>query len=307
MKLLTNFFKLTKRLLFGLVLLLFITGDLYFGISAYVAWKLTKTVRVPIPNTPESVNLLYEDVIFKSREDELKLSGWFIPQKGGDRKVLILVHGKGQHRANNEIKMLELSRDLHKKGFSILMFDLRGWGKSQGERFSLGYYEKRDILGAVDFLKEKGFSKIGILAFSMGASSSILAAVEEDAIMSLVLDSGYSDAREMIELKLPGQSGLPNWFTPGVVLSANAIFRMNLNSVRPVEYVKKISPRRIYFIHGEADTTVPVENAYRLFHASGNPADELWIIPNVKHVEAYKTHTKEYIERVSKFFNETLE
>lgn len=97
-----------------------------------------------------------------------------------------------------------------------------------------------------------------------------------------------------VDLKLPRLSHLPTVFTPGVVLMARILYGIDFNSVKPIREVGKIKPRRIYFIHGEVDTSIPVEHARRLFQAAANPADDLWIVPGVRHVKAYLTHREEY-------------
>ena len=37
---------------------------------------------------------------------------------------------------------------------NVILFDLRGHGESDGDRFSLGYFEKRDVLGAIRYLRD---------------------------------------------------------------------------------------------------------------------------------------------------------
>lgn len=67
-----------------------------------------------------------------------------------------------------------------------------------------------------------------------------------------------------------------------------------------------IAPRPIFFIHGELDDTVPVAHAYSLLEASNNPQNQLWLIPDVGHVEAYTTYPEEYVSRVTAFFGDAL-
>ena len=72
-----------------------------------------------------------------------------------------------------------IARDLTRHAYAVLMFDLRGHGESDGDRLSIGYHERKDVLGAVDFAEEKGFEKIGVLSFCMGAATSLRAAADE--------------------------------------------------------------------------------------------------------------------------------
>src|SRR5689334_9949321 len=93
-------------------------------------------------DSPTSVGLPFEDVMFQSAEqDHLKLRGWWIPRKDSKR-VLILVHVKNSNRTFP----LGAGRQLWDKGFNLLLFDLRGHGLSDGEHYSYGQHEQQDIV-----------------------------------------------------------------------------------------------------------------------------------------------------------------
>ncbi|MEE8348119.1 MAG: hypothetical protein V3R94_01000, partial [Acidobacteriota bacterium] len=76
--------------------------------------------------TPEQFDLPHtEDVHFET-SDDLTLSGWFI--RGTSRATVILVHGLAANRA----EMLPHAGDLHRAGFSVLLYDSRHRGQSEG-------------------------------------------------------------------------------------------------------------------------------------------------------------------------------
>ncbi|MDO8532121.1 MAG: alpha/beta hydrolase, partial [Dehalococcoidia bacterium] len=108
------------------------------AVSGYSAWALSRAKRFPLVATPATFGLQYDDVSFPSAEDAVSLRGWFIPAEGGKR-VLIIVHGKDGNRAKKLASAeLPVAAALSRRGFSVLMFDLRGHGESGGDRFSLG-------------------------------------------------------------------------------------------------------------------------------------------------------------------------
>ena len=68
----------------------------------------------------------------------------------------------------------------------------------------------------------------------------------------------------------------------------------------------RIAPRPILFIHGDADTRIPVAHGYRLKAASRNPVDELWVVPGADHVQAFSVQPDAYAAKVLQFFHRNL-
>lgn len=277
----------------------------YFGVSTFIATSVSKVVRVPITEDPASLGISYQDVSFTSRVDNLVLKGWYLEGKE-DGPTIITVHGTEGNRANGIPGIMELVSSLTKEGFNILMFDLRGHGESEGTYYSGGYYERYDLLGAIDYLTSRGVNKIGVIGFSVGAVTSILAAAEDPGISAVVSDSSWADFTEIINTQAEKQKHIPAWFKPGYLLMLKVLHGTDLNSARPIDVVGRIAPRPIFFIHGLADAYVPATDANRLYEASQNPSNEAWLVPGAGHVKSYQTAPLEYEERVTKFFEQAL-
>jgi len=294
-----------KKVIKAIVITIVVLLCIYFGISGYMASALTNLERVLVTESPSSYGLSYEEVSFPSRVDNLTLRGWYIGGSEG-HPVIIMVHGAEGNRASPSMGMLELASSLVAEGYSVLMFDLRGHGESGGAHMSGGYYEKRDLLGAVDYLEGRGAVDIGVLGFSLGAAVAILAAAEEPGISAIVADSSFADLTDIINREAEIRSGLPGWFTPGYLLMTRAMYGVDLEAVKPIDAVAEIAPRPIFFIHGEADDFIPVAHVNRLYEASNNQSNLLWTVPGAKHLEPYKIVPIEYIERVTTFFDKEL-
>jgi fermentation-respiration switch protein FrsA (DUF1100 family) len=58
----------------------------------------------------------------------------------------------------------------------------------------------------------------------------------------------------------------------------------------------------VFFIHGEDDPVIPVDETIELYSISDNPQDRIWIVPSAEHVNIYRKMPEEYVERVSRFF-----
>src|SRR5258705_85953 len=181
-----------------------------------------------------------------------------------------------------------------RRGFAVLPFDVRGMGASPPAPFSLGYFEQRDVLGAVDFLRsgplpypELGRTHaIGGWGISMGAATLLLAAAREPAIQAVVSDSAYAAISPILEREVPKSASLPPLFTPGALLAARALYGMAFYAVRPVEVVANIAPRPIFFLHGDGDDYMPPPNMGLLVDAARsapNAQVQSWLCPGVKH------------------------
>ncbi len=126
----------------------------YVGISFLVATQVAYAQPKAITKTPADLGLSYRDVSFLSRDDHLLLRGWFIPGVLPDgqlttERTIIMLHGLHSNRAALEAGQLDLSAALARHGFAILAFDMRGHGQSASAPLSMGYFEQRDVLGAV--------------------------------------------------------------------------------------------------------------------------------------------------------------
>jgi pimeloyl-ACP methyl ester carboxylesterase len=281
----------------------------YAGVSARVGDALTATDRRVFDRFPEQYGLAYEDVTFTSREDGLALSGWLLVPAAGtpSGRPIVVVHGwKKDRQSELGSRILDVAAHLVRSGHPVLVFDLRGWGRSQGDRFSMGPREARDVGGAIDFVGRRGLTSDGVdlLGYSMGAAAMLLDAPTDPNVRAVVDDSGFAELASLLNEHVPSYSGLPPLFTPGAVLAAGIFTGVNMYSVRPVDGMATLAARGVplLIIHGEADTLVPVAHARRLAAAYGQRA-ETFLVPGAEHVGAFKAGTVEYLQRLDDFFH----
>ncbi len=171
---------------------------------------------------------------------------------------------------------------------------------------SAGYYEKRDLLGAVDYAKGRGLEHIGVLGFSVGAATALMATPESDDIDAVVADSSFADLKDVMEPEFVKRTRFPKFFLPPLLFVVKIMYGVDFNAVKPVELVSEIAPRPIFFIHGELDETFPLEHAYRLQQASQNPQNQLWVVPEAGHVSSYVNYPEEYMNKITVFFDGVL-
>ena len=311
---------------FWLVSLLLIVSALltfgYAGISVYAASQLVAAPQIAPQGTPAADGLAYKDVSFTSRTDHLMLSGWFIPGVVAPghlsaSETIIVVHDSGTNRTDPGVGLLSLSAALAKHGFAVLAFDMRGSGDSSSAPSSLGYYEQRDVLGAVDFLQtgvmpypNLGRPKaIGGWGVSMGASALLLAAAQDPALRAIVSDSAYADVIPILQRDIPVRAHLSSAFTPGILRAAATMYGIDYYAIKPSAVVAQIAPRPILFIHGAADTYVSPSNMTTLAQAAAqghNAHVQTWLVPEATHTQAYHVAGKTYVNRIVAFFTASL-
>jgi uncharacterized protein len=318
--------KKSDRLLRWIVVALLIVSAIvtiaYTALSIYIATQLVYVPQKPPYATPASLGLQFKYVTFPSRVDQVQLKGWYIPGvlpngKLTTQRTIIMVHGTRTNRADKDAGLLNLSGDLARHGFAILAFDMRGAGESPPAPLSLGYFEQRDVLGAVDFLRSGtvpypalGRTRIiGGWGVSMGAATLLMATAQEPAIRAVVSDCAYADIIPILEREVPKGGHLPPLFTPGTLFAANVLYGINFYAVRPVDIVASIAPRPIFFIHGTSDTYVPTENMNILATAARSAPDahiQTWLVPGAGHAQSFNTEGTVYVDRVVAFYNATL-
>jgi len=294
-----------RRVLCALLAVIVVAAGIILGISGYAASSLTQFERVPIECSPADFGLEYMGVSFPSR-DGLMLRGWWL-EADDDNPVILLVHGSGDNRAHPAERMLGIAKDLVSYGYNVLMFDMRGHGESEGKHTSAGYYERNDLLGAIDYIRQRGVeNKIGVLGFSMGAATSLMAAAESEEIDAVVADSAYADIVSIIDSEFAARSNLPKFFMPIILFMTRNIYDIDFAAIKPEEAVKEVSAP-VLIIHGEQDDMIPVQHAYRLKEASQNPDSKLWVVPEAQHANSYLVRPAEYREWVISFFDEVLD
>lgn len=136
----------------------------------------SKVTTLNRPQTPQPpFPYITEDIIFKSELDNANLYGTLSrPDLNCNQTpAVLLVSGSGTQNRDEELfghKPFAVIADyLARNGIASLRYDDRGFDKSTGLSPNPTTYENTmDAIGGIKLLKEKGFSKIGIIGHSEG-------------------------------------------------------------------------------------------------------------------------------------------
>jgi uncharacterized protein len=296
-----------KRWVWAIIIVLLILVLASGVLSFIVGWKATHPSRIPIRYTPAEYALKYQDVSFPSRVDHLKLSGWLIPAAKPTTKIVVESHGYHGNRSN-EKPFLASTKALHDAGYAVLMFDYRGEGESAGSLVSIGDYEQRDLEGAIDFAKSKGYTDIGVLGWSMGASTALEVATKDSDVKATIADSPFADLNQYLEVNMPVWSHLPSFpFTAEILWELEKATGIEPSQASPEADMHHFGQKPLLLIAGTADTTIPMKNSQLLAQeVHSDPNASLWIVKGAKHIGAYKVEPGPYEQRVVAFFNKYL-
>lgn len=224
-------------------------------------------------------------------------------RKGFD-SVVIICPGFYNSKEN---RWMRKTADMILSEHDVIIFDMRGHGESSG-KFSWSAREHMDIEAVADYAKAEGYKHIGILAFSLGAASSINAAAIRDDIDSMVLISCptsfrmvnfhfwepgmFSDLKDNIDCKWEGKGArVTNIFIP---------------KQKPIDSIAKVKNTAILFIHGDKDWVIKDSHSRKLYDAS-HGRKKLEVIKNGLHAERLiQMHPDRTEALILDWFRETL-
>ncbi len=254
-------------------------------IAAYLAGVLVLVLRQDrfvyrprrdVEHTPDEIGLEYEEVIFASG-DGLALSGWYIPG-GVGVPVVLVCHGNGGNIGHR----LDTIRILHGLGLSVMVFDYRGYGRSQGRPDEEGTY--RDARAAWDYLVQKrkvAGESIFLLGRSLGgAVAARLAGRAHPA--GLIVEGAFTSLGDL------GQQMYP-------IFPVRWLLRYRYDTRQAISRVG--CP--LLIVHSREDELVPVDHAHRLLAAAREPKTLVEI--EGPHADAHVTSEPAYTAALREF------
>ncbi|MBN2191150.1 MAG: alpha/beta hydrolase [Candidatus Aureabacteria bacterium] len=124
---------------------------------------------------------MLKEIILKTEDSEEIYADWRVK---GHENSFLLCHGFLQYK---DSRIFRLMAEKLSGYFDVLSIDMRGHGKSSGV-FTYGSREKYDVKAALDFLRGK-YRKTYVMGFSLGASASLQAVLENKTADFLILVS----------------------------------------------------------------------------------------------------------------------
>jgi len=307
------------------LMILLITPALIVRKYVTISLNILKDTPPPLSRGPcDFIPLHGEEVEFRSF-DGLNLRGMFYranpdtPRRG----MIIFAH----EYASDQSSCARYCGPLLTGGYDVFSFDFRGHGDSSHEP---GYKprqwpsdrEVHDMIGAIAYVEDRLEAdghpvKLGIFGISRGAGAAILAAQNDPRVHALLVDGAFSTdttieylmrrwayifakVRFVYENHPPVFWRFLRWC---MFQRAQRELGVEFPSVRKA--LMRMKPRPIFFIHGQKDNYIPVEQTELLYALSAQPKYK-WIVAGAKHNQPVIIQPERYAARTVAFFDRYL-
>lgn len=230
---------------------------------------------------PGDVGLVGEEVWLVA-EDGVRLHAWFLP--GDPEAGAVLFHHGNAGDAGGR---LPRARHLVQAGFSVLIYDYRGYGASQGSPSERGTYLDGEAAWR-HLVEERGFAPARIAHFgeSLGSGVAIELAARREA-GALVVESGFDSLVHVARGVLP-------------FLPSGLLLRHRYENASKVDRIR--AP--LLIAHSPADEVVPYARGRALYEAASSRA--VWHDLGGRHNEGGLLRTSEDREVLLGFLRDAL-
>lgn len=261
---------------------------LYTVACVFLYFWQTRFIFLPSPvitTTPQLFNLSYQDVWVPVKNHLGKVEhihGWWIPAPQPNANVLLYLHGNASNIGAN----IGHAYRFHKMGFSVLLPDYRGYGRSEGKPTELNFYE--DAATAWNYLVQERQiqpSQIFIYGHSLGGAVAIDLALQYPDAAGLIVESSFTSVSDAIKY-----------------IGKYKIFPVDLILRHRFDALKKVRSLQVpvLFLHGTADWEVPASMSQQLYQAAPEPK-QLVLIQGAGHNDTAEVGGDKYLQAVQKF------
>ena len=224
-------------------LFVFLSVLAYFGQKGMI-FAPTREIEI----TPDQAGLAYEDIFIKVVDGE-RVHAWYFPVEttGATTKTVLFCHGN----AGNISHRLETVRLLLELGVNVLIFEYRGYGRSEGEPTEANMYA--DAGAAYNWLldqKQLAPTDIFLFGRSLGGAVAIELAVSNECA-GVIVESAFTSIVDM------GRHIFP-------YLPVSLLARYRFDSISKIARVTS----RVLITHSPDDDMIPYQMGQQLYEAA---------------------------------------
>ena len=199
-----------------------------------------------IAATPAQFQLRFQEVQFIAA-DGTALTGWWIPANR-PRGTVVYCHGNAGNVGSNA----HVAPEFFKRGFNLLLWDYRGYGRSAGRPSEKGFYaDARAAFDAAEAMS--GQLPILIYGKSLGGAVAVQLATDRSAA-ALIVQGAFASAADMARRRYPN-------------LPLDRLLSVSFDSAAKAATLAGL-PK--LFGHSPHDDVIPFQSG-RILHASAAP------------------------------------
>lgn len=234
--------------------------------------------RIRETGSPADYGLAFEELRIPTVRGR-QLFGWLLSAPDATCTIVVL-HGWG---SNAEL-MLPLAIPLRRAGFNLLLCDARSHGRSDADSFSSLPRFAEDLGMAIAWLKNQRphlANRIAVLGHSVGAGAALFEASRNADIAAVISIAAFADPAQVTAGYLRPLH-FPRLIIRLIGRYVEWIIGYRFAAIAPMNTVRWITCP-ILLVHGTADQTVAVADAYRILSNCGAPYARLLEIDGAGH------------------------
>ncbi len=291
---------------------------LYFGLGVvffFIALGNKKRPDMTVPckdslfeRNADNVNLIagykwydntyHQEVIIKNRKGE-NLHGVEFRNPSNSNVWVVCLHGW----TNVNREMSSYAMEFYKRGFNVLLPDLRGHNNSEHRFVTMGWLDRLDVVDWIkSIVQENPKAKIIIHGTSMGGATTMMTTGEDlpENVAVAIEDCGFTSVKDIFVDQCIRKYHLP----PKIVMPQASLVNKIVNGfffgeASAVEQLKK-SKTPTLFIHGDKDDFVLLDNLQPVYEACAAPKEK-YIIKGAEHAVSSHWFHEEYWAVVDAF------
>ena len=217
---------------------------------------------------------------------------------------VITIHGW----TNVKREMSSYAMEFYRRGFNVLIPDLRGHDNSESKYVTMGWLDRLDIVCWINsIVKENPKSKIILHGVSMGGATTMMTTGEElpENVVLAIEDCGFSSVHDIFYDQCIRKYHLP----PKIIMPAATLVNKVMNGfffkeASAVNQLKK-SKTPTLFIHGSKDLFLLPENLDIVYNACAAPKEK-YIVKGAEHALSSHWFHEEYWAVVDAFLDKYL-
>lgn len=200
------------------------------------------------------------------------LRGWQCAAVEHSRGTIVYLHGVADNRSSAVGPIARFTQ----QGYTVVAYDSRAHGQSEGRACTYGYFEKQDLSRVIDTFAS---SPVVVVGTSLGAAVALQAAADDERIRGVVAAEVFSD------LDTIARERAPFFLWDEQILDAFDLAEkwagFDIESASPRDAAHRIHVP-VLVLHGDADTETLPSHSRRVYESLAGPK-RLILVPGARH------------------------